>query len=131
MYKQTADDVKIEKKYTMLIVVSCILPVIIMFVYGNFILPSNREAFLKSELKGVVIDKYVNQKNHSSKTIILKENQKETSSELITNGDTLLYNYVIPEDKIFKNANQDFFTVQRQDRSRKFIISGSNWAAVY
>jgi hypothetical protein len=130
-YMQTADKVKIEKKYTIIIAVCCILPVVVLFIYGNFIIPTHREAFLKSELKGVVVDKYVNQKNHGLRTIQIKENQKETISELIANPDTLLYNYVIPGDIIFKTTNQDFFIVQRKDSIRKFIIPGDDWAAVY
>ena len=123
--------IKIEKKYAILIAACCILPLIIMFIYGNFVIPTHREEFLKSELKVVVVDKYVNHKNHGLRTIQVKENQKESSSELIANQDTLLYNYVIPGDIIFKTANQDFFIVQRQDSIRKFIISGNDWAGVY
>ena len=124
---QTADKIKIEKKYIILIAVCFILPVIIMFIYGNFIIPTKRETFIKSELKCSVVDKYINQKNHNVRTIRIKENQKETITELISHLDTLLYNYVIPGDSVIKVTNQDFVVVQRQDSVRKFIILGDGW----
>jgi|688.fasta_scaffold1809490_1 hypothetical protein len=124
---QTADKIKIEKKYKILIIVSCILPVIIMFIYGNFIVPTKRETFIKSELNCSVVDKYINQNNHNSRTISIKENKNEAISELISHLDTLLYNYVIPGDTIIKVTNQDFVVVKRQDSVRKFIVLGDGW----
>lgn len=119
--------IKIEKKHTILIAVCCILPVIVMFIYGNFIVPTKRETFIKSEFKCMVVDKYINQKNHNVRTVRIKENQNETKYELIINGDTLLYNYIIPGDLIIKTTNQDFVVVQRRDSDRKFAILGDGW----
>ena len=119
---QTVNKFKIEKKYVILIASCCILPVLIMFVYGNFIAPTKKEEFIKSELRGFVVDKYIDQKNHRTRTVRIKENQKHTINEFIAADDTLFYNYVNPGDSIIKLANLDFLVVQRQDSIRKFKI---------
>ena len=119
---QTVDKFKIEKKHTILIGACCILPVIIMFIYGNFFAPTNKEEFIKSELRGFVVDKYIDQKNHRTRTVRIKENQKDIINEFIAADDTLFYNYVNSGDSIIKIANLDFLVVQRQDSLRKFKI---------
>ena len=80
-----------------------------------------------SELKCSVVNKYINQNDHNSRTIRIKENQKETINEIISHLDTLLYNYVIPGDTLIKVSNQDFVVVQRKGSIKKFIIIGDNW----
>jgi hypothetical protein len=93
-----------------------------MFIYGNSIMPTKKEAFFKSELRGLVVDKYRNQKNHNTRIVRIKETKKEIFTELVAQEDTLFYNYVSTGDSITKLANQDFLIVRRQDSISKFKV---------
>lgn len=126
---QGEDKIEIEKKYTILIRVILILPVLIMFIYGNFIAPTTRERFIKLKLKCIVVDKYINTKNHNTRTIRVKDDHEETISEIIINFDSLVYNYVIPGDSIIKATNQDFVLIQRKDSIIKITIHEDGWLA--
>lgn len=105
---------KTKDNISILIRIFFITPVIVMFIYGIFFSPSNREEFIELEINGFVIDKYIDSSNHGLKTIRVKELKEKTISELVAIGDTSFYNYLIVGDIITKAAKQNCFIVRRK-----------------
>lgn len=113
-----------EKKYKYLIAIIFSSPVIFFFIYSFFI-PSHvcqlSDDFKKSEYKAVLVDKYIDAKNHQTKTILFEVNNKEVS--LILPRDTSsFFEYIQIGDTLLKMESDNFVEVCRGNSKKKFKI---------
>ena len=70
------------------------------------------ELYKAKNFKGIVNKKYIDQENHSKKTIIVKENENEKT--VILNADIGgVYEYITIGDTLTKNKGELFVSVKR------------------
>lgn len=86
--------------------------------FNNSLACSNLELFKSKKIKGVVEQKYIDQKNHNAPTI--KLNSDHT---IILPMDTnSFYNFVELGDSVAKEIDSDAINVYRNDRAHSFKI---------
>lgn len=111
-------------KFKYLIVIFFLSPVVFFFIRSLFV-PSNLcnllTDFKKSNYHAIVIDKFLDQKNHRTRTVIIKS--KESSFNLILPRDTSnFFDYIDKGDSLIKEMQKNFLTVKRGDSLKIFKI---------
>lgn len=113
-----------ESKFKFLIIFFSIIPVVFLFIWGLFIPSDNCNLLLdfkKSNFKGIILNKYYDQKNHRTKTLIIKINDK--NAKLILPNDTSrFFDFIIVGDTVLKQKSTDFIGVYRKDSLKEFKI---------
>lgn len=113
-----------NNKFKYLVIIFCIAPIVFFFIRSFFTsshLCELSSKFKKSEYNGVVIDKYLDQKNHRTKTITIKVN--ESNIDLILPRDTSsFFDFIVLGDSLFKEEQQNFIGVYRKDSLKTFKI---------
>lgn len=114
----------LEKKYKYLIAMIFLSPLVFFFIYSFFI-PSHlcqlSYDFKKSNYKAVLVDKYIDQKNHRTKTIVFKIDSEE--GRLILPRDTSsFFEYIRIGDTLLKKESHSFIEVCRGGLMKKFNI---------
>jgi hypothetical protein len=111
-------------KYKYLIASFFISPVIFFFVLGLFVPSSSCQLqtdFKKSTFTGVLINKYLDMKNHAIKTLDIKIVNKEIN--LILPRDTSsFFDYVLIGDTLLKTKSDSVISVIRMGSLKKFKI---------
>lgn len=113
-----------KNTYKYIIVLTTLIPLFFFFIY-SFFLPSHlcqiSDEFNNSSYKGVVIDKYFDQKNHRVKTVIVKTEVGNIS--LILPRDTsVFFDYIMLGDSVKKKQKEDYISVHRQKSVKKIRI---------
>jgi hypothetical protein len=80
------------------------------------------DEFLQMSLNGVVIQKYIDYKQHSYKTILVKNFENQTVEKILLDFDlSELYNNINVTDTIYKEVHND--SVFRGRNGQKILIS--------
>lgn len=77
---------------------------------------------LKLSFEGLVIDKYIDHKNHNSKTCVILEDG-DTTIILLNFDESGLYNYLFVGDSVFKNNGDSLILVKRRNDIRHFYLN--------
>lgn len=82
---------------------------------------SEYEDMITESIKGTVIDKYIDNKNHNYKTIVLRE-AEESRKKVLTQGYASLYKQIQIGDSLKKNINEDFYIIKSKKRKNSKIV---------
>jgi len=74
------------------------------------------ELYRNYEVQGSVIGKFVNNKNHNDKTVIIKDNNNQESIFILDADIGGVYDYIIVGDSLVKNSGELFLLVNRNNR---------------
>ncbi len=112
IFKREPDPFLAKAKW--IIVSFSIAPVIFMAIY-SFFLPSDYEIFVKEQYRGIVVDKFVDSKNHSCETILIKKDGETELTKFVTFDDSIFFGLIQVNDTLIKKSDCNFLTVCRAD----------------
>lgn len=115
-----------RSKYIMIAVF--LLSVTSTMVYNKFFASSTSthqesQEFLKDNYKGVVQNKFYNQKNNNVRTITINRNGKPW--DFVISSDTLFFSFIKIGDSLVKKQNEDFIEIHRSNTVTNFKVNFS------
>lgn len=103
-----------SEKAKWVIIVSCISPVLFMVIYSQF-LPSDCENFHSQKINGVILNKYIDSKNHNSMTISIQTEIHEITRRPLEFQDTILFRKLKINDLLEKPSGKNYYIINHLD----------------
>lgn len=102
----------------------CVVPVVFLFVYSIF-QPSHLcnlyAEFKQSDYRGILLNKYIDNENHNTRTIVIKSGEN-VFTMILPRDTSLFYNTVMIGDSVIKRKGDEFIAIQHNYSLLRFKL---------